>query len=69
MIFSSHVLGQPSTSHKTLDILQTDGTPPEQEAYTVERLHRLLEGYYAELQESARILSTAEELDIKTKAG
>ena len=34
----------------------------EQEAENVERLHRLLAGYYAELQESAKTLPTAEEI-------
>lgn len=34
----------------------------EQEAETVERLHKLLESYYTELQESARILPTPEEI-------
>jgi hypothetical protein len=33
-----------------------------QEAEYVERLHKLLENYYVELQESARILPTAEEI-------
>jgi hypothetical protein len=34
----------------------------EQDAEHVERLHKLLENYYVELQESARILPTPEEL-------
>jgi hypothetical protein len=34
----------------------------EQEAENVERLHRLLAGYYAELQESAKTLPTTEEI-------
>ena len=34
----------------------------QEEAENVERLHKLLENYYLELQESARILPTAEEL-------
>jgi len=34
----------------------------EQEAENVERLHGLLESYYMELQESARVLPTAEEI-------
>ncbi len=41
---------------------QTVDSPQEKEAANVERLHRLLEGYYAELEESAKILPTAEEL-------
>jgi hypothetical protein len=40
----------------------------EQEAETVERLHKLLESYYAELQESARILPTPEELALRELA-
>ncbi len=40
----------------------------EQEAETVERLHKLLESYYAELQESARILPTPEEIALRELA-
>lgn len=39
-----------------------------QEADNVERLHRLLESYYAELQESARILPTPEEMEERALA-
>lgn len=39
-----------------------------QEAHSVERLHKLLENYYAELQESARILPTAEEIALREMA-
>jgi len=40
----------------------------EQEAENVERLHSLLSGYYAELQESARTLPTAEEISRREAA-
>jgi hypothetical protein len=40
----------------------------EQEAENVERLHGLLENYYLELQESARILPTAEEISRRQTA-
>jgi hypothetical protein len=40
----------------------------EQEAKNVERLHSLLSGYYTELQESARILPTAEEISRREAA-
>jgi hypothetical protein len=40
----------------------------EQEAENVERLHSLLSGYYTELQESARILPTAEEISRREAA-
>jgi hypothetical protein len=39
--------------------------PQTREANTVERLHALLERYYADLQESARILPTAEEIALR----
>jgi hypothetical protein len=38
------------------------------EAHTVERLHALLERYYADLQESATILPTAEEIALRELA-
>ncbi|MEZ5571558.1 MAG: hypothetical protein R3E64_05985 [Halioglobus sp.] len=40
----------------------------EHEASNVERLHGLLENYYTELQESARILPTQEELTLREMA-
>lgn len=40
----------------------------QQEAETVERLHKLLESYYVELQESARILPTPEEIALRELA-
>ena len=40
----------------------------EQEAENVGRLHRLLSGYYVELQESARTLPTAEEISRREAA-
>lgn len=40
----------------------TAGPTVEQETESVERLHKLLENYYQELEESARILPTAEEI-------
>jgi len=55
----------------TLDAIErTAGadSPLEQEAETVERLHKLLESYYAELQESARILPTPEEIALRELA-
>ncbi|MBK6510800.1 MAG: hypothetical protein IPG06_16015 [Haliea sp.] len=55
----------------TLDTIErTAGadSPLEQEAETVERLHNLLESYYTELQESARILPTPEEIALRELA-
>ena len=40
----------------------------EQEAETAERLHNLLESHYTELQESARILPTPEEIALRELA-
>ncbi len=40
----------------------------EKEAQNVDRLHNLLENYYLELQESAQILPTAEELALRELA-
>ena len=40
----------------------------EQEAEHVERLHKLLENYYTELQESARVLPTAKEIALRQVA-
>ena len=50
-----------ATESKPLRTAQPDYTM-ENDAENVERLHQLLEGYYAELLESARILPTDEEL-------
>ncbi len=50
-----------SIESKPLRTYNIDDTQ-EREAENVERLHSLLEGYYVELQESARILPTAEEI-------
>lgn len=48
--------------------IPTVGATLEQEAETVERLHKLLESYYADLQESARILPTPEEVALRELA-
>jgi hypothetical protein len=46
----------------------TVGNSLEMEAETVERLHKLLESYYTELQESSRILPTPEEIVLRELA-
>ncbi len=50
-----------ATEGKPLRIHNVDYTQ-ETDAGNVERLHQLLEGYYAELQESAQVLPTNDEL-------
>lgn len=55
------VEGKPLRSHSVQDSRQ-------QEAENVARLHALLEGYYTELQESARILPTEEEVAVRKAA-
>jgi hypothetical protein len=49
---------------RTIDVNDTQA----REAQTVERLHELLERYYADLQESATILPTAEEIALRELA-
>ncbi len=52
---------KPLRAHPAQDVL-------EQEAATVDRLHTLLEGYYIEQQEAARVLPTPDELARRERA-
>lgn len=61
LVASTEIRPRNSFESKPLRTYNVDYTL-EHEAANVERLHTLLENYYTELQESARILPTPEEL-------